>query len=60
MEIKDIIEIIGLVGVVGGIAITLKFKGKNSKKDSNKIKNINQQAISGNNTYQSGRDTNVK
>lgn len=60
MDIKDIIEIIAIVGVIGGIAITITVKRGSSRKDSNNKNSITQQAISGKNTYQSGRDTNVK
>lgn len=60
LDIKSIIEIIAILGVIGDIAITFTIKHNNSKKDSNNKNNISQQAFSGNNTYQSGRDTNVK
>ncbi|WP_294405786.1 hypothetical protein [uncultured Clostridium sp.] len=59
MDIKTIVEIIaGLLGITGlSIIFTVN---KNRNKDSNKIKSINQQAISKDKVYQSGRDTNVK
>lgn len=60
MDMKYIIEIIAIVGVIGGIAITITIKRGSCRKDSNNKNNISQQAISGKSTYQSGRDTNVK
>lgn len=60
MDIKDIISIIAIVGIIGGIAITITVKKGSSRKDSNKMNNLSQKAKSGKNTYQSGRDTNVK
>lgn len=59
MDTKTIIEIISgvIIAILGIVGITVYIV---KKKDSNKIKNLNQQAISNEKIYQSGRDINVK
>ncbi|MBN1077741.1 hypothetical protein [Clostridium botulinum] len=59
MDSKTIIEIIvGVVtGILGIIGVTVHIV---RKKDSNKIKNLNQQALSKDKVYQAGRDINVR
>lgn len=61
MDIKDIVTIVVALGVIGGVIF--KFRSNKKKKDSNNknTKNtINQNNISGGNSYQAGRDNNVK
>lgn len=59
MDYQAILEIVVVLGFIGGISYTV-YTIKKKKKDSSRIHNLNQQAISNGNTYQSGRDINVK
>lgn len=54
-----ILAIIGLFAA-GAVFKVYKSLSYNKAKDSNKINNISQQAVSNEKVYQSGRDINVK
>lgn len=58
MDVKDIVTIVVALGVIGGVIF--KFRSNKKKKDSNNKNTINQNNISGGNSYQAGRDNNVK